>query len=728
MGEINKNGITKIEFEENSKVFSPLLENQVLSCAAIPLCIVDSDNRIKFKNEQFDSILLNNITNQISEIVDSIEPQKKQYFMGHFLNVSSTNYHEGTKHGISLEDCKINGKFMIYIALFEVHYLSSALIIKGLSWNIYFSKLPSERILLQFVSSAPPAKNTVTSSISRFGNAFLDDHEAVVDFLENAPRAFHVVDQDFKIIWGNHYELKLLGYARDEFIGHNLRDFFNGDVEINKTLATFNCGINDIDRSFQYQTKDSSVHVMRVVANRRLLGDNKWTSRSVLSDDTEAFAAAEAKEEQRKTTEKMLELKRTIVRYISHEIRSPLNVLYGGLQLLTDDPMTKLNPDLSESVNDLFTCATHAVEILDDMLNYERFEAGKFEVNKVMTPLHNWDIVSKCRPLMKLAHIGKVLCYLNWPPHDNCHYKSQLLMKIDSIRINQVIRKLVTNAINSCQIGDSVTVSFEINNHNVGEIGSVASLDCNITDTGAGMSLDKQQLFAQFSSFNRNILEGGGGVGLGLWISKTIINLHGGNLKCFSEGEGKGSTFYFSIPLYSLDNEMTVNDVKNQSLFITQSNDNMDEKVDDQFKISVEKENEFYFAGSNKNYNYLLVDDLQLNRKILGRLLSSIDPNCSIYEADDGSTAINLVKTSSLKFDVIFLDFVMTSVHGPEIAHSIRNEYGYAGPIIGVTGNALKSDIIAFESAGVNTVLTKPVRKDSLIKTLQHAKSLLRLL
>eukprot|EP01038_Epipyxis_sp_PR26KG_P007499 gene7499-10217_t len=288
---------------------------------------------------------------------------------------------------------------------------------------------------------------------------------------------------------------------------------------------------------------------------------------------------------------------------------------------------------------------------------------------------------------------------------------------MDKIRINQVVRNLATNAIKFSKPGDSVAISFEIDDYNDDNREVTAILRCNVIDSGAGVSLENQkELFSQFAQFDRNMLQGGGGTGLGLWISRIIVNMHGGEMQCVSEGKGKGSNFCFTIPLQLSNNkdETQLNGSEKLLMMASLSNDCT---IDEPYKLSMDIDLNTEIE-SKPNNHFLLVDDYSLNRKVLGRLLNSVDPNCSLDEADDGSTAIELVRNNKLNYDIIFLDFVMKSVHGPETAHTLR-QLGDAGPIIGVTGNALPEDIDSFKSAGVNNVMTKPVRKEQLHKLIK---------
>eukprot|EP01038_Epipyxis_sp_PR26KG_P004961 gene4961-6936_t len=673
------------------------LENQLLSLIVVPICTIDlpgsletflynSAADIDYKNSSFFNLLSTTDTIiHVSDFLNSFEILDSESFIKCIGTVSSEIYPDESK--VIYKNCHIN----------------------GVSWSIHFFKLKSKRILLQFESTGDFVTEPLKTS--KYGNTFLDDHDALVDFLENAPRSFHVVDQDYNIIWGNKFELEVLGYTKEEFIGHHFSEFMvEGHDEILRSLASWNDGVPYIDNFIKYQGK-SIVHIMRLETNRRLLPNGKWTSRSLLNDDTENQILEAAKEDQRQTTENMLELKRTFVRYVSHEIRSPLNVLYGGLQMLVHEPNTLSNPILTEQVTDLFTSCGQAIEILNDMLHYEKIEAGKFHMEKTNISLKNWDLITQCRPFIKMAESRDINFKIDWPPTKSLEYFDRLFMVADNIRINQVIRNLVTNAIKFSRSGDEVNVVCEINPYSGSESAVIATLNFIVSDIGPGIALDKQEfLFKQFSQFDRNVLQGGGGSGLGLWISNAIIDAHGGEMKCISCGCGLGSSFSFVLPLYLLPMSSTLIDRENCINLLEQKNllDNFNdakEIIDDGLNCIKPMK------------SFLIVDDSPLNRKVLRRMLLSIESNCRIEEADDGTTCIQMFINNQplgCEFDCIFLDFVMTTYHGPKTAEILRKDYGFKGPIIGVTGNALADDILIFEAAGANLVLTKPVRIEKL--------------
>jgi len=329
----------------------------------------------------------------------------------------------------------------------------------------------------------------------------------------------------------------------------------------------------------------------------------------------------------------MLSLKQVFVRYVSHEIRSPLNVVHAGLDILRDElrergrhhgkgkstkyaEVTESDDNvLLELVQDIFAASDSAINILNDLLNYEHMDAGTFKLDLSWKPLMgvfegklkwtellamNKDVTLRItdetvttdagirarttNSNIKLdqsantfdlleggsrgssGNIGTPSKQINSSLRSTDSESGSALLAgaylhMDSFKIDQVIRNMVTNAMKFTPAKGTVEVKLSCE-----PIGSVRRahlmateaqhvvgyLRVDVIDSGAGISTDDQtKVFGEFTQFNKNDLQGGGGSGLGLWISRRIVNMHNGKMGFFSKGAGFGSTFYFELPLYS---------------------------------------------------------------------------------------------------------------------------------------------------------------------------------
>jgi signal transduction histidine kinase/CheY-like chemotaxis protein len=294
-----------------------------------------------------------------------------------------------------------------------------------------------------------------------------------------------------------------------------------------------------------------------------------------------------------------------------------------------------------------------------------------------------------------------------------------------------------------------------------------------VQDTGVGISESNQLLlFKEIVQFNPEVLQAGGGSGLGLWITSSIVQMHAGTIKVHSDGVGKGSTFTVEIDMQrqrlpSLTGRplaMVMNTHSRGSLAsLTDEDKRSFVRTEDYCPVPLDvprcpapldvsrviqclnaascDESEHPTSmpirrcfvpdprtppilesrsfgecddapSMGEVYDVLVVDDSSLNRKLLCKLFRQSFYTCD--EASDGMVAVNKVKArmaqpvrGKSRYDAILMDFVMPVMDGPTATQLIRG-LGYTGPIFGVTGNALESDVNYFTTSGVNAVLAKP--------------------
>ena len=214
------------------------------------------------------------------------------------------------------------------------------------------------------------------------------------------------------------------------------------------------------------------------------------------------------------------------------------------------------------------------------------------------------------------------------------------------------------------------------------------ALIVTVTDNGAGMSKhDLGRLFGEGVQFRANQLQAGGGSGLGLWISKGVVDVHFGTLSATSEGEGLGSVFTLAIPVGTY----------------TGSEQKIAVVVDSEVGIS-RRDCSHHAPESNI---LLVVDDSSMSRKVVCRMLRGNGFTC--IEAFDGIDCLEKYAACSKEMSIgaILMDFEMPRMNGPTAARELRNR-GVLVPIIGLTGNVLKEDVDVFIDHGADAVLRKP--------------------
>lgn len=308
----------------------------------------------------------------------------------------------------------------------------------------------------------------------------------------------------------------------------------------------------------------------------------------------------------------------------------------------------------------------------------------------------------------------------------------------------QVMRNFLSNAVKFTPENGRILVLAEFFQSDETEIDLSASLESScserlqcgtcrigVVDSGAGMTEDQvEKLFRDGTQFNVNALQNGKGSGLGLFIAKELVELHGGSIHAKSEGLGKGSTFQFVLPLYRcshadskegstpfrmekiasgahLDIQKTVAAVSRPP-----SADVSPEPFPDNHSSPTSA-----LSPDDTKVRVLIVEDVASNRKLLRRLLERKGYSCS--EAENGEMGVRLWTESPNDFDVILMDYEMPVKTGPSAARDLR-QAGCTTCIVGVTGNMLPEDVDFFIRSGADGVLAKPIRMPALESMLRE--------
>ena len=496
----------------------------------------------------------------------------------------------------------------------------------------------------------------------------------------------------------------------------------------------------------------------------------------------------------------LLEAKRAFVRFVSHEVRTPLNSVIMGLTLMqeeiaqalgfnsVDDLLLnesavapaaaretrsseivrrtksiddwevpgnnnskalkrKKSGPLAESsssalkqvfglAKEIHENALRSVDVLNDLLNYDKIEVGNLKLELVIIPIQH--LVEATANEFKQPTAQKKIIFnvdftsineqlqKQFQKTEGCSgpTKSIDLRTVgDDIRIAQVVRNLISNAIKFTPAGGSITVQakwiqkssggnqqhcFVLKRGEELTVPTCGLLQISVLDSGAGMTpAQVETVFGDGVQFNANELQKGNGTGLGLHIAKGIMELHEGTLVASSAGLGLGTNFCMTMPLYHIPEEELKEFSSSLSHGIDEEN-LLDITSCTAAATIAEPE---YEAGPLR---VLIVDDAGMNRKLLARLLKNHGHICD--EADDGDVGVEMMKISMAEnelYDTVLLDHEMPRLSGPEAAKQMR-AMGSDVFIVGVTGNLLPDDVALFKECGANAVLPKPFRLTAL--------------
>jgi signal transduction histidine kinase len=218
---------------------------------------------------------------------------------------------------------------------------------------------------------------------------------------------------------------------------------------------------------------------------------------------------------------------------LSHELRTPINAIMGFGSILDDEISGPLNPEQHRYVGKILHGAEDLLSLINDLLDMSRIQAGKFYVDPAPVRLHEVveTVTEHLRPMLD----RKVCRFeVDVPPHLPA-------VMADERRLGQVLANLIINAVKYSPGRCEIEVRARIHGEHV---------RCEVADNGAGISAgDRQRLFHPFEQLDMTKTRRAGGIGLGLSIVKALVEAHGGHVGVESDGPGRGSTFYFVLPL-----------------------------------------------------------------------------------------------------------------------------------------------------------------------------------
>ena len=380
-----------------------------------------------------------------------------------------------------------------------------------------------------------------------------------------------------------------------------------------------------------------------------------------------------------KVAESASRAKTVFLSNMSHEIRTPMNAIVGFNNIALNDP--SISPKVREYLTKSEASAEHLLQLINDILDMSRIESGKMVIKNEEFSFNDM-----------IEYINSTF---NAHCHDNelvyayeCNDQIDEYFIGDATKLRQVLINILGNAVKFTDKGGKVSLKVIKKSDNEEK----TEIQFEISDTGIGISKEfLPHIFESFSQENTSTTNKHGSSGIGLAITKNIVEMMGGTITVDSE-KGVGTTFTIVVSLEKSHNDHT-------------------KEIDTEV-------NDIDFTGKH----ILIADDMEINAEILQIILE--EKGIIVDVADNGKVAVEKFESSKPGYySAIMMDVRMPVMDGFEATRTIRSmdrDDAKNIPIIALTANAFEEDIQKSLQSGLNAHLTKPIQVDVLFETLKR--------
>ncbi|EDL61331.1 response regulator [Gimesia maris] len=379
---------------------------------------------------------------------------------------------------------------------------------------------------------------------------------------------------------------------------------------------------------------------------------------------------------------------------MSHEIRTPMTAILGYTDILELEAKSLQLPELiSDSLDTIKRNGGHLMELINDILDLSKIEAGKLDVESICCSPQT--IVEEVLELVQVRAEAKGLKL-------EASYQFPLPAEIhsDPTRIRQILINLIGNAIKFTEVG-----TIRLNTSFLENPGEEPQVQFTVIDQGIGMTeAQMSNLFRPFSQADSSTTRKYGGTGLGLTICKRLTDVLGGDISVTSK-LNQGSQFSATVKTGNLEGIPLLQEL--------QQNDNTQSTK----PLPAQSEEQ---ALSLKGKKILLAEDGPDNQKLIRFILKKAGAEVTVAENGEAARqAAMRAMEIGLLYDVILMDMQMPILDGYGATRILR-EQGYSGPIISLTANAMEGDREKCISVGCNDHVTKPIDRRKLISMIAN--------
>jgi len=502
--------------------------------------------------------------------------------------------------------------------------------------------------------------------------ALIESEKKYRSIFENIQDVYYQIDNSGNISIISPSITKLSGYTSQELIGNPSTLFYYYPEERNALLENLARTGEVWDYEVRMRTKDEQIKYTSLNAHIMFDAEGKPVGiEGSLRDINERKHFELELEKSKEKAEESDKLKTAFLHNISHEIRTPMNAIIGFSALLGEpdnNPETQASfiQSIQDGSNQLLSIITDIVDISSIEANILKKKISPVDINMVLNSLYNQFRIKAIENSNSLS-----------VKYD--HKAENIILHTDSTKLVQILSNLINNALKFTKKGQ---VEFGYTN-------KVSLIEFYVSDTGIGIPTDEHlRVFNNFYQVENDLSRQYGGTGLGLAISKAYVELLGGNIWLESE-PGKGSTFYFSIPNISSQEESS-------------GNKDISDSKDPKFKYPV---------------SILVAEDDDQNFNLIIHQLA--DPNIKIARAMNGKEALDLCK-SKKDFNIVLMDIKMPVMDGYMATELIKKTHPNL-PVIAQTAFVTEKEKAI--ACGCDDFISKPFKKEELLSIIRkHLK------